>query len=217
MLAKLDAAKKVAKHKDEILAIWYASPFVKRVCIAQPLWLQGLIIGGSLREDYQLENYIELLEPVFSQAEKVEELQQFLRHARMAEFARIAWRDMQQYATVQQSLSELSIFAQISIDKALTWCFTWLQSRPCTSEFEQSLSQRIVVFTLGKLGGKEPNFSSDVDPVFAYDKGLKPYARSTCYCRKFLFEISAAVNQSVGGTNTRWLCVSSRHSSLTIW
>jgi len=169
MLAKLDGAQKVAKHKDEILAIWCASPFIKRVCVAQPLWLQGLIVDESLHEDYQLENYIELLEPIFSQAKNVEELQQILRRVRMAEFARIAWRDLQQNATVQQSLSELSIFAQISIDKALTWCFTWLQSRPYASEFEQSLPQRVVVFALGKLGGKELNFSSDVDLVFAYD------------------------------------------------
>ena len=169
MLAKLDGAQKVAKHKDEILAIWCASPFIKRVCVAQPLWLQGLIVDEFLHEDYQLENYIELLEPIFSQAKNVEELQQILRRVRMAEFARIAWRDLQQNATVQQSLSELSIFAQISIDKALTWCFTWLQSRPYASEFEQSLPQRVVVFALGKLGGKELNFSSDVDLVFAYD------------------------------------------------
>jgi len=52
MLAKLDGAQKVAKHKDEILAIWCASPFIKRVCIAQPLWLQGLIVDESLHEDF---------------------------------------------------------------------------------------------------------------------------------------------------------------------
>ncbi len=168
ILAELDDYQSIERHKDEIFATCYASPFIKRVCTSQPLWLQRLLDNDELHIDYVAGNYIELLEPVFSQASTVEELQRLLRRVRVTEFARIAWRDLQRYATVQQTLSELSAFAEVCIDRTLLWCFEWLQSRPRAGQFERHLPQRIVIFALGKLGGHELNFSSDVDIVFAY-------------------------------------------------
>lgn len=157
-----------AKYRDEILAIWYASPFVRRVCLSQPQWLQELLAQGGLHVDRGTEYYAELLESSISRVTGVEGLQQSLRHLRYSAYARIAWRDLQQYANVQQTLSELSTYAQICIDQSLSWCFEWLKSRPHAGQFEQSLPNRVVVFALGKLGGHELNFSSDVDLVFAY-------------------------------------------------
>ncbi len=168
ILSELGHAPNIEAHKDEIFAVWYASPFIKRVCISQLGWLQRLLNSNGLNIDYQAENYVEQLKPVFTQANNIEELQCLLRQTRATAFARIAWRDLQKYATVQQTLNELSIFAQICIDKVLAWCFEWLKSRPYTSEFERSLSQHVIIFALGKLGGYELNFSSDVDLVFAY-------------------------------------------------
>ncbi len=156
------------KHQDEILAIWYASPFVRRVCLSQPQWLQELLTQGGLHADYDAGQYVEQLESAVSQATGVEALQQSLRQSRSCVYARIAWRDLQQYASVQQTLTELSTYAQICIDQSLSWCFEWLRSRSHTRQFEQSLPNNIVVFALGKLGGHELNFSSDVDLVFAY-------------------------------------------------
>ena len=57
-------------------------------------------------------------------------LQQQLRKLRAACFARIAWRDLQQYTSVQQTLNELSIFAEICAQETLQWCFEWQQSQP---------------------------------------------------------------------------------------
>ena len=68
----------------------------------------------------------------------------------------------------RKRLNELSSFAEICLQGTLQWCFEWLRSRPRVSEFVQNLPQNIVVFALGKLGGRELNFSSDVDIVFAY-------------------------------------------------
>lgn len=168
IVEKLDGDEVVTRHREELFAVWYASSFIRRVCVSQPLWLQGLLVDGGLHVNREREGYVELLQAVFSKAGSVEELQQSLRRLRVAEFARIAWRDLQQYATVRQTLHELSTCAEVCIDGALSWCFDWLQSRPHTGEFERSLPRAITVFALGKLGGGELNFSSDVDLVFAY-------------------------------------------------
>ena len=40
---ELSSDVNILKHKDEVLAIWYASPYIKRVCISQPIWLQNIL------------------------------------------------------------------------------------------------------------------------------------------------------------------------------
>lgn len=160
-------------HQDEVLAVWFASPFIKRLCISQPEWLEKLFSNHVLHQDFNLDKYHEELETLFSLVNNVEELQHLLRRARAAAFARIAWRDLQTYTNVEQTLYELSSFADACLQKTLNWCFQWLQSRPNTGEFEKKLENNIIVFALGKLGGGELNFSSDVDLVFAYaDEGF---------------------------------------------
>lgn len=157
----------IEKYRDEILSMWYASPFIRRVCAAQPQWLEEVLSQGQLHTDCDFAQFAEQLESELREATGIEHLQQILRGSRSRAYARIAWRDLQQYATEQQTLSELSAYAQICIDRTLSWCFEWLKSRPHAGQFEQSLSNNIVVFALGKLGGGELNFSSDVDLVFA--------------------------------------------------
>ena len=156
-----------ATYRTEVVSICYASPFIKRVCVAQPEWLSSLFSEETLKQNYSFEDYRQILASVFH-ADSVEILQQQLRQLRTANFARIAWRDLQQYASVQQTLKDLSSFAEICLQGTLLWCFEWLRSRSNASEFVQNLPQNIVVFALGKLGGRELNFSSDVDIVFAY-------------------------------------------------
>ena len=156
------------KYEDEVIAVWYASPFIKRVCISQPSWFEDQLVSNVLHQELGLSDYVIDLAQIFSAASDLEELQCLLRRARAAAFARIAWRDLQNYATVDQTLTELSIFADVCLNKTLDWCFQWLQSRPNSKEFEKTLENKIVVFALGKLGGGELNFSSDVDLVFAY-------------------------------------------------
>ncbi len=156
------------ERHEEVLAVWFASPFIKRVCFSQPNWLESNYANNTLHQDFDRDDYEIELATVFSAANSVEELRHLLRRTRAAAFARIAWRDLQSYSTVEQTLYELSLFADICLQKNMNWCFQWLQSRPSTGEFEKSLENSIVIFALGKLGGSELNFSSDVDVVFAY-------------------------------------------------
>ncbi|MGH1536932.1 MAG: bifunctional [glutamate--ammonia ligase]-adenylyl-L-tyrosine phosphorylase/[glutamate--ammonia-ligase] adenylyltransferase, partial [Gammaproteobacteria bacterium] len=158
----------LVKHKDEVLAVWYASPFIKRVCMSQTSWLQALLNKGELHNDCDLEVYCRQLSQVVSDADSVEVMQQQLRIERTSAFARIAWRDLQHYSTVQQTLHELSAFAEVCVQETLQWCFEWLRSRSSASNFVKQLPQQIVIFALGKLGGGELNFSSDIDIVFVY-------------------------------------------------
>lgn len=168
ILAEFEDGSLLIGHQEELFAVWYASPFIKRVCVSQPKWLYQLLSENELHKNCDLERYTKILRPIFSTADKVEVLQQQLRQQRAAAFARIAWRDLHQYTTVEQTLHELSAFAEVCAQETLLWCFQWLQSRPHAGDFVKTLQQNIVIFALGKLGGGELNFSSDIDVVIAY-------------------------------------------------
>ena len=170
ILAQLNDDSLLIESKEELFAVWYASPFIKRVCISQPRWLYKLLAENELQNNCDVNKYRKVLQPIIESANDVEVLQQLLRQQRTAAFARIAWRDLQQYTTVEQTLHELSAFAEVCVQETLQWCFQWLQSRPHASDFIKTLQQNIVIFALGKLGGGELNFSSDIDIVIAYSE-----------------------------------------------
>lgn len=160
----------VIEQKDELLKVWYASPFIKRVCVSEPQWLESLLVTGGLEINFDLDRYRRLLNKAVINLNSVEELQKQLRRIRVTEFARIAWRDLQDYASVQQTLAELSFFAEACSEEVLQWCFAWQKSKVRENSSVENLPQNIVIFALGKLGGRELNFSSDIDIVFSYSE-----------------------------------------------
>jgi glutamate-ammonia-ligase adenylyltransferase len=119
ILAQLNDDALLLKYQQELYAVWYASPFIKRVCTSQPKWLHQLLADNELHKNCDANKYRKLLQPIIVTADSVEILQQQLRQQRTAAFARIAWRDLQQYTTVEQTLHELSAFAEVCVQETL--------------------------------------------------------------------------------------------------
>lgn len=91
-----------------------------------------------------------------------------LRHARANEWARIALRDRFGLASLAATLAELSAFADAACEVALKTAAGTLQTRYGQPRDSQGNPVRAVVFGMGKLGGRELNFSSDIDLIVAY-------------------------------------------------
>jgi [glutamine synthetase] adenylyltransferase / [glutamine synthetase]-adenylyl-L-tyrosine phosphorylase len=102
-----------------------------------------------------------------------------IRQWRARESTRVIWRDIHGIDSVQDSLSAISGMA----DKALQTCVSTLSaqfaSRYGVVRNTDGEQQGLIVFALGKLGGGELNFSSDVDLVYAFgERGESDGARS---------------------------------------
>ncbi len=92
-----------------------------------------------------------------------------LRAVRQLELARIAWRDLAGAASLSDSLAELSAVADACIRAATAYGTAQLAARygqPCNPAGKPIAP---VVLGMGKLGGGELNFSSDVDLIFLYE------------------------------------------------
>ncbi len=94
-----------------------------------------------------------------------------LRRVRRRELARIAWRDLTGAADTASTLAALSMLADAAIATALDFATTALAVRYGTPRSESGAPQALVVIGMGKLGGGELNFSSDIDLVFLYGEG----------------------------------------------
>ncbi|MCG9598343.1 bifunctional [glutamate--ammonia ligase]-adenylyl-L-tyrosine phosphorylase/[glutamate--ammonia-ligase] adenylyltransferase [Vibrio sp. Isolate25] len=91
-----------------------------------------------------------------------------LRQFRNREMTYIAWRDFIGSWELEQSLEHLSQLAEAMIFETYQWqykacCDLW--GTPCNEAGE---AQPMLIIGMGKLGGGELNFSSDIDLIFTY-------------------------------------------------
>ena len=91
-----------------------------------------------------------------------------LRRLRSSEMARIAFRDLSGRAPLDETLRDLSDLADACCAAALEFVQRGLQARHGVPRDAQGLECRPVVLGMGKLGGRELNFSSDIDLIFCY-------------------------------------------------
>ncbi len=91
-----------------------------------------------------------------------------LRQTRQIEMARIAWRDIAGLSTLEVTLADVSLLADCLIDTAASFAAAQLEPRFGRPRDPSGRELPLLVLGMGKLGGKELNFSSDVDLVFVY-------------------------------------------------
>jgi glutamate-ammonia-ligase adenylyltransferase len=94
-----------------------------------------------------------------------------LRRLRRRELVRIAWRDLTGAAPLVETLAELSALADAAIAAALEFSARALAPRYGVPRSARGDAQELLVIGMGKLGGGELNFSSDVDLVFLFPEG----------------------------------------------
>ncbi len=116
------------------------------------------------------------------------ELRAELRRFRRREALRLIWRDVNGADAVETTLAGASVLADACIEAALRGAERQVAARHGVLRDASGLPQRMVVLALGKLGGNELNFSSDVDLVLAFAEhgdsdGARPLDASAYYAR----------------------------------
>lgn len=101
-----------------------------------------------------------------------------LRRYRAAESTRMVWRDVLGLDDVETTLACSTRLAERCLALALAALENQFAQRHGRVRDADDREIRLVVFGLGKLGGGELNFSSDVDLVYAYEsQGISDGAR----------------------------------------
>ena len=154
---------------DKLRRLAVASDFAMATLVAQP----GLI--ERLHAD---DGATPLPLPVLA-ADQPEEWPRLLRRYRHAVSTVLAWRDIVVGDPVEAIIAGSTALADACLRIALEALEAGFAARYGVVRDTDGEVQRLVVFGMGKLGGGELNFSSDIDLVYAYEReGVSDGARA---------------------------------------
>ncbi len=157
--------------------VFVCSDFVAKNCIHDPDLLGRLIKTNDLKKHYEPDEYNNKLQNALLALEKdakssihilTTRIQQILRRFRRYEMIRIAWRDLAGWADLEETMTDLSAFADTCVNLSLSHLYKWQCSKHGIPSSPDGSQQHLVVIAMGKLGARELNFSSDIDLIFAY-------------------------------------------------
>lgn len=111
-----------------------------------------------------------------------------LRRWRKAQSVKLIWRDVCGIDSVEQTLQGSTWIAEQALSVAFSRLLQAMQAVHGVVRAEDGAEQHMVVIALGKLGGGELNFSSDVDLVYAFtghgmSDGVRPLAAEAYFTR----------------------------------
>ena len=144
-----------------------ASDFVAESLSRNPQLLSALLARGDLTRRLA-PGELAAGAPALTAAVAEGEAQSVLRRWRRHELVRIAWRDLAGWADLEETLADLTEFADTAIRTALGFARHGLVARYGEPRSAAGEIQPLVVIGMGKLGGGELNFSSDVDLVLLF-------------------------------------------------
>jgi glutamate-ammonia-ligase adenylyltransferase len=91
-----------------------------------------------------------------------------VRRYRSREAVRLIWRDVNGLDAVEETIAGSSALAESCLTSAYEFAEGTLTKRHGAPRSESGERQRLVILGLGKLGGGELNFSSDIDLILAF-------------------------------------------------
>ncbi len=143
------------------------SDFICQTCTRQPDLLIDLVAGQDLITPYPPDQFARKIEADLGPVNSPEGLSSALRKRRAREMVRIAYRDLNRLAGLDETMTDLSAFADACLQAALDRLYDWQCEKIGTPYSAEDEQLKMVVVGMGKLGARELNFSSDIDLIFA--------------------------------------------------
>jgi [glutamine synthetase] adenylyltransferase / [glutamine synthetase]-adenylyl-L-tyrosine phosphorylase len=176
--------------RESLARVCAASDFVARAISTDSDLLPALIESRELERSLSPSDFAARAPSVPSMTTSVAEADWMadLRRWRRREFVRIAWRDLASWAPLAETLADLSACADAAIVAACNFAMLTLSARHGVPRAADGTAQPLIVIGMGKLGGGELNFSSDIDLIFLFPEhgetdGPRPMANEEFFTR----------------------------------
>jgi glutamate-ammonia-ligase adenylyltransferase len=165
------------ENLTRLIIICGSSPYLSGILAQSAEFFEGLFPGGALYEKKDLAVFkTELIDRTKGVKENTaadfDAFGKALRLYKKREYLRIGARDLLGLAGMEEVTAELSDLAEASLEAAYEFCLEELKasygSPVYTDENGKEHGAGFSVMGLGKLGGRELNFSSDIDIIYIY-------------------------------------------------
>lgn len=160
--------------------------------------LEQLLVSGAIERKQSREAFASALAGMLASVTDEAGLHRQLRYFRQQQLVRIIWRDLAGWADLTETMTDLSVMADVCIQQSLDLLHEWLVAsygRPCD---EKGNEQTLVVLGMGKLGANELNLSSDIDLIFTYpEEGETRGGRKTLSNEEFFTRLGRKLIQAL--------------------
>ncbi len=196
----------------QLLTILGASPFLTNILCRRSAYFHDLFPGGELQRAKDEAAMLAELAVLIPDDADFALLQKGLRQYKAREILRIGGRDLCGLADLAEITAELAALAASTLHRAYQVCDQLLRAEhgaplldaPDGAPAEEA---EFTVFGMGKFGGRELNFSSDIDLIYFYssEKGMTagvPNAlgerKNRLHLHRYFCKLGEMVTKAVG-------------------
>ena len=156
------------------LLIFSHSQFLGEALVRNPDLLERPLLGNGLDQSLSLDDFQAKLERYRSFGSETD-LSTTLAAFKKRQYVRIILRDLLNIASLAETTAEISALTDALLQAALEHAQAELQRRYGVPQHLDDRETRrdtpFAIVSLGKLGGNELNYSSDIDVMFLYGAG----------------------------------------------
>ncbi len=179
------------------LVVFGHSRFLGETLIQSPDLLQSFLREKNLDRSFSREEFHESLARFRSRSFETD-VSLLLARFKRREYVRIMLRDVLKIAPLAETTAEISGLADVLIEEALREADSRLQrlyETPRHLDAEGRLVDTpFAILSLGKLGGSELNYSSDVDLMYIFGDGEEP-PRTPVSNREYFIRLAQQVTE----------------------
>jgi len=154
-----------------LVSLFGMSEFLSKILISHPELLDSLVVRSGLSVIKTKETMQEELDVLLEQSDYFEDRLNILRRYRNEEFLRIGLNDIHGKLLQGEVTSQLSLLGEACLAAAFRLAVAELQrfGRPIWQREGVTAEANLAIIAMGKLGGGELNYHSDLDIIFVYD------------------------------------------------
>ena len=167
------------------------SEFAGKVLLREFSWfLENVTSFSSVTDDNEIEDFVRAIATSDADLAKVKSE---LRRYRNRYLLRVIWREVQQQADLSETLQQLSLLADRLLDAATRYAEKQLRPRFGRARNAAGDVVPLLILGMGKLGGRELNFSSDIDIIFCYSEDGETDGDRTLSAQEYFARLSRQV------------------------
>lgn len=160
------------KRLTQFILLCGASPFLVNLIFKEPSLFRRLFLENEIEVSRSVADMLAALRKQMDEMADFNSLMRVLRCFKRAEVLRIAARDLNGLAPLEEVTAELSSLAAASLQIAYEACRRYLVKEhgvPLMQTENGLREAEMTIIGMGKLGGNELNFSSDIDIIYFYE------------------------------------------------
>ena len=176
-----------------LIDLFSQSEFLGNIFITYPALLDELLTPGITTEPTPVEREAELERRVLQARDYEEKLRELVRFQKQ-ELVRIGMKELSGKLDIRQLEEELSLLAELILEQAYKISWEEVSKKYGIPAPDQKGERAgMLILALGKLGGKEMSWGSDLDLIFIFQGSGRTQGKEPVEVREFFIRLAQKI------------------------